>query len=249
MWKQLKRVSISVFSGYKANYANWNAAFTACIDQAPATPEYKLLQPRQYLSGEALKTIEKLGHSGGSYQAAKDRHDCKYGGARRQVALQLDELENFPPIRTNSQQKLEKFSKLLDVTIINFAEFVLKTELSSKSLYARLLSKMPESMVTNYHRYIFDKYQEESVETLREWVNRETEFRTQAYEAVRGVKNADSKEGRTMFAVQEYTHHNLIIIAVYVAVIMECSDGKIFNKKHCTSDGILLKKKNYAFDA
>ena len=203
MWKQLKRVSIPVFSGNKANYANWNAAFTACIDQAPATPEYKLLQLRQYLAGEALKTIEKLGHSGAAYQAAKDRLDRKYGGARRQVALQLDELENFPPIRTNSPQELEKFSELLDVTIINFAEFGLKTELSSKSLYARLLSKMPESMVTNYHRYIFDKSQEESVQTLREWVNRETEFRTQAYEAVRGVKNADSKRGRTMFAEQE----------------------------------------------
>ena len=44
LWKQLKRVSIPVFNGDKKNFESWKAAFQACIDQAPATPEYKLLQ-------------------------------------------------------------------------------------------------------------------------------------------------------------------------------------------------------------
>ena len=44
LWKQLKRVTIPVFSGDKRTYQNWKAAFTNCVDQAPATPEYKLLQ-------------------------------------------------------------------------------------------------------------------------------------------------------------------------------------------------------------
>jgi len=43
LWKQLKRVSILVFNGDKATYENWKAAFEACINKAPATPEYKLL--------------------------------------------------------------------------------------------------------------------------------------------------------------------------------------------------------------
>ena len=64
LWKQLRRVSIPVFNGDKRQYDNWKSAFMACVDKAPATPEYKLLQLRQYLSGEALKSIETLGHSG-----------------------------------------------------------------------------------------------------------------------------------------------------------------------------------------
>ena len=44
LWKQLKRVTIPVFSGDKKTYQNWRAAFMACVDQAPATAEYKLLQ-------------------------------------------------------------------------------------------------------------------------------------------------------------------------------------------------------------
>ena len=43
LWKQLKRVTIPVFTGDKKTYQSWKAAFTACVDNAPATAEYKLL--------------------------------------------------------------------------------------------------------------------------------------------------------------------------------------------------------------
>ena len=49
MWKQLNRVSIPTFSGDKRMYESWSAAFYTCVDAAPATPEYKLLQLRSYL--------------------------------------------------------------------------------------------------------------------------------------------------------------------------------------------------------
>ena len=70
--EQLKRVTIPVFSGDKRNYLNWRAAFVACVDQAPATAEYELLQLRQCLSGEALRVIENLGNSAAAYQAAME---------------------------------------------------------------------------------------------------------------------------------------------------------------------------------
>ena len=43
LWRQRKRVSIPVFNGDKRNYKNWKSAINACVDQTPATPEYKLL--------------------------------------------------------------------------------------------------------------------------------------------------------------------------------------------------------------
>ena len=60
LWRQLKRVQIPIFAGDKKNYQSWKASFLACIDSAPATAEYKLLQLRQYLSGEALKVKDSL---------------------------------------------------------------------------------------------------------------------------------------------------------------------------------------------
>ena len=86
MWNQLKRVSIPVFNGDKRLYEGWKTAFMACVDNAPATPEYKLLQLRQYLSGEALKVVEPLGHSAAAYETAKERLERKFGGKRRQIA-------------------------------------------------------------------------------------------------------------------------------------------------------------------
>ena len=84
-----------MFHGDKRTYQSWKAAFLACIDNAPATAEYKLLQLRQYLSGEALQAIENLGHSAAAYEAAKERLKRKYGGKRRQIAVYLEDLDNF----------------------------------------------------------------------------------------------------------------------------------------------------------
>jgi len=43
------------------------------VDKVPATTEYKLLQLRQYLSGEALKVVEPLGKTAAAYETAKER--------------------------------------------------------------------------------------------------------------------------------------------------------------------------------
>ena len=133
LWRQLKRVSIPVFSGDKRNYENWKATFTACIDQAPATPEYKLLQLRQYLSGEALRAVDKLGHSALAYEAAKEKLERKYGGSRRQVARYLEELENFRAIRSGNSRDLENFADLLELTVINLQDIGREEELGNGS--------------------------------------------------------------------------------------------------------------------
>ena len=71
LWKQMKRISIPIFDGNKSTYESWKTSFTACIDQAPATSKYKLLQLRQHLTEVARKCIENLGHSAGAYEASK----------------------------------------------------------------------------------------------------------------------------------------------------------------------------------
>ena len=93
MWNQLKCVSIPVFYGDKRLYEGWRTAFMTCVDKAPATPEYKLLQLHQYLSGDGLKVVEPLGHSASAYETAKERLERKFGGKRRLIPLHLEELE------------------------------------------------------------------------------------------------------------------------------------------------------------
>ena len=138
LWKQLKRVSIPTFDGNKKNYNNWKTVFMACIDKAPATAKYKLLQLRRYLSGEALKAIENLGHSASAYQIAKERLERKFGGKRRQIAIYLEELQNLRPAIFDNSRGLEQFADILDITIINLKENGNCRELGDGSLYLRL---------------------------------------------------------------------------------------------------------------
>ena len=44
----------------------------------------------------------------------------------------------------------------------------------------KLQKKLPASMLTPYHRWIFENHKIESVEVLREWVIQEAEFQIKA---------------------------------------------------------------------
>ena len=119
----------------------------ACVDTAPATGEYKLLQLRQCLSGEALSVIENLGHSASAYEVAKERLERRYGGKRRQVALYLEDLESFQKIRPGNAKDLEKFADILEIAIINLKETGHHNELGDGFLYGKLRTKLTESML------------------------------------------------------------------------------------------------------
>jgi len=74
-----------------------------------------LIQLRQCLNGEALKAIESLGHSAAAYQAAKERLDRKFGGQRQQIALYLEEIDQFRP---GNHKDLEKYADFLEIAIV-----------------------------------------------------------------------------------------------------------------------------------
>ena len=52
--------------------------------------------------------------------------------------------------------------------------------------YIRLRKKLPEIMLTQYQRWIYEKRRQISVETLKEWIIMESEYQTVAHEAVYG---------------------------------------------------------------
>ena len=83
------------------------------------------MQLRQSLAGEALRTIENLGHSATAYHAAKERLERKFDGHRRQIALCLEEVDNFRPICPGNYKEMEKFTDVLDIShreIENFTD-------------------------------------------------------------------------------------------------------------------------------
>ena len=159
----------------------------ACVDTAPATGEYKLLQLRQCLSGEALNVIENLDHSETAYEAAKERLERRYGGKRRQVAIYLEDLDKFQQIRPGNAQNLELFADLLEIAFTNLKEAGHHNELGNSYLYGTLRTKLTESMLAKYHRWVFETRTLESVVALKMWVFEESAFQTIASETVPGM--------------------------------------------------------------
>ena len=86
-----------------------------------------------------------------------------------------------------SIERKEQFANLLDIAIINLRETDQHHELGSGSLYSILQRRLPQSMLTSYHRWVFDNNVTQSVVTLRKWVIQESEFLTVASETVYGV--------------------------------------------------------------
>ena len=193
--KQLSRVSIPVFNGDKHLYEGWKAAFTACVDNTSSTPEYKLLQLRQSLTGEALKVVQGLGHSATAYEVAKERLERKFGGKRRWIAIRLEELANIRPVRPNNAADIEKFADVLDLAVVNFKEAGKHDELTDGYFYSELLKKINEQMLTQYHRWVAEQNKTESVITLRDFVVQEAEYQIMASEKVHGMSKSTGSSG------------------------------------------------------
>ena len=94
---------------------------------------------------------------------AKERLERRYGDKRRQLALYLEDLESFKKIRPGNAKDLEKFADLLEIAIINLKETGYHNELGDGFLYGKLRTKLTESMLAKYHRWIYETQTPESV--------------------------------------------------------------------------------------
>ena len=190
----LKRVSVPKFSGNKSYYEAWKAAFNSCVDKGSAPPEYKLLRLRECLQGEPLRMVENLGHSATAYEAAKLRLERKYGGKHRALTLRMEELDAFKPIRDGNEKDLEGLAELLDAIVVNLTDAGQQAELGSGSLYTTIQRKLSKNLLAKYKQWFSDNYRDGNVQTLREFIDRESEFLTTASEIITGVGKSSVKQ-------------------------------------------------------
>ena len=186
---------------------------------------YKLLQLRQYLDGDAQIAKENLGHSSVAYRAAKEHLECKYGGRRRQIAIKLEKLENFWQIQNRNTSDLGEFSDLLEIAKINLTESGQHQKFINSCLNTMLLRKLPESMLTQYHRRIFEHGHSGLVFTLRTWVIEESEFQMVTSETFNGktgsltdtakVQSLPHYENRRTFFIDQ------VAVPIYRSTIYE----------------------------
>ena len=191
--KQLERIRIPKFSGDKMKYSTWWAAFSSCVDETSLSPQFKMLRLESCLEGEAAETVRGLGYSSEAYEAAKARLNRKYGGNRRQVQAHIEELRKLKPINAENPRELEKFADLVERTVVTLKENKQNSDLEGGTLYAIVLEKIPQSLLSQYYRWIKEKGKLESLEELRQWVAEEAEYQVQASEVKHGVSSTGGR--------------------------------------------------------
>ena len=144
-----------------------------------------MLRLESCLEGEAAETVRGLGYSSEASEAAKARLNRKYGGNRRQVQAK--------PINAENPPELEKFADLVERTVVTLKKNKQNSDLEGETLYAIVLEKIPQSLLSQYYRWINEKGKLESLEELRQWVAEEVEYQVQAWEVKHGVSSTGGR--------------------------------------------------------
>ncbi|XP_014679430.1 PREDICTED: uncharacterized protein LOC106819298, partial [Priapulus caudatus] len=178
MHHNLKRVPIPTFRGDKQDYPIFRDAFYQCVDKASCGPSFKMLQLRQYLGGDASKTIEGFPASEAGYEAAKRRLEERYGGERRILLAQLNGIRQFHMVRQGDTQALDAFQNKLELAIVALAESGRTEELENDSMfYCVSKSKFQPSQIAHYKRWLSIEGRPENLHSLRKWISEELRIR------------------------------------------------------------------------
>ena len=145
--KQLERIRIPIFSGNKMEFQQWFAAFSTCVDKTSLAPQFKMLRLEGCLRGEAAETIKGLGYSQTAYDAALSRLQRKYGGDRRKVQAQIEELRKMRPVNEGDPKSMDKFADALERTIVVLKDNSLHADLGGGTLYGIVVEKLPENLL------------------------------------------------------------------------------------------------------
>ena len=151
-----------------------------------------MLRLESCLRGEATQTIKGLA-----------RLQRKYGGDRRKVQTQIDELRKLKPFIEGDPKSMDKFADILEKTVVVLKDNSLHGDSGGGTLYGIVVEKLPENSLKQYYRWVKEQDKDETMETLKERVAEEAYFQMQASEVKHGFtsrsgdrKHEDSRWSR-----------------------------------------------------
>ena len=96
------------------------------------------------------------------------------------------------PINADNPRELERFADIVERTVVSLKENKKFADLEGGTLYAIVLEKLPQALLSQYYRWIKEKGSLESLEELRRWVAEEAEYQVQASEIKHGFSSVGS---------------------------------------------------------
>ena len=99
---------------------------------------------------------------------------------------------------------MDKFASALERTIVVLKDNSLHTNLGGRTLYGIMVEKLPENLLKDYYSWFKEQRQNETMETLNEWVAVEADLQTQASEVKHGFTR--KYEGQQVVVTRREKH-------------------------------------------
>ena len=101
------------------------------------------------------------------------------------------------PINADNPKELERFADIVERTVVSLKENKKFADLEGGTLYAIVLEKRPQVLLSQYYRLINEKGSKESLEELRHWIAEEADYQVQASEIKHGLSSIGSVRGKS----------------------------------------------------
>ena len=161
LFKGIKKVALTVFSGDKDLYHQWKAQFEIFVDRIKVPTKTKMML-KNSLSGKPLRVVDRLGYTSRQYQTALEKLDQKYGGEKRLLQHYLEAILRASPVDETNLKELEIFLDHLTDVVVKLEDsdqhqeltgiYMLFTLRCNKSYQALFLSRTKYQWFHRKHR-------------------------------------------------------------------------------------------------
>lgn len=169
IFKSIAKPELREFLGTEVEYIDWRSYWDAFIDDSDEEVKDKMMLLKQAVKkGKAAPLVQNLGYSETQYRLALERLERKYGGTKRRLQRQLNEVLDFDPISRYDYVGMESFiTKLGD--ILATVEENQPAETGVSTIYAVAIQKLPEDLVVSYQIHLREHGKEEGLRVLVDW--------------------------------------------------------------------------------
>ena len=109
----------------------------------------------------------------------------------------IDELHKMRPINADNPRELERYADIVERTVVSLKTNKRFSDLEGGTLYAIVLEKLPQALLSQYYWQIKEKGSMEPLEELRRWVAEEAEYQVQASEIKHGLSSVGNARGKS----------------------------------------------------
>ena len=94
--------------------------------------------------------------------------------------------------------QLERFANIVERTVVSLKENKKFADLEGDTLYAIVLEKLPQALLSHYYQWIKEKRTMEFLEELNHWVADKAEYQVQASEIKHGLSSIGNAQGKSL---------------------------------------------------